>query len=194
MVRTRSIPNSYSYLFSRCRPLDACPELSSSTIELSIRPRPLPPYWDDSTAPLLFAAHSYSGNDEKSLAISRLALAFHPMMKVFVRHHLATRQTGTRRLPPWMVLFGLVYDTRGFQTIAFYPTWDGDWQPRAVTVGSQGRMMFTPYICQRLRLVACLQGIQAHYTSVLQHLQSWPGYAAAARECSRLLPLAPTLA
>ena len=178
--------------------MDACPELSSSAIELSIRPRPFPPYWDDSTAPLLFAAQSYADEDEndRSLAIARLALAFHPMMKVFVRHHLATRQTRTKQLPPWMVLFGLVYDTWGFETIAFYPTWDGDWQPRAVTLSalSHSELIFSPREYHRLELVARLQGIQAHYMSVLQHLQSWSGYAAAARESSKLLPLVPALA
>lgn len=142
------------------------------------------------TSPLLFAAQSFYVEGSRALAVSRLAVAFHPMIRIFVSYHLVTRKTPCDMLPLSMLLFGLVYNDRKVSTMAFYPTWDGNWQPRASGVyhlsmpiergGSR---------VARISLLLCLHAIHAHCMSVLMHLQLWPGYAAAARECSNLLPL-----
>ncbi|CCA72971.1 hypothetical protein PIIN_06926 [Serendipita indica DSM 11827] len=158
-------------------------ESTSPTVELSTRPPPLSSHWDNATSPLLFAAQPYLEDDaeSRSRAISILSAAFHPMINIFVHCHLATRQSQTKELPPWMVLFGVIYDKYMVEIIAFYPTWDGSWQPRALTSGDLRMTLWKDSPRGQLPLVMCLRKIQNHYTSVMRHLQSWPGYDAAVR-------------
>ena len=162
-------------------------------------------YWDDATAPILFAVERYSDvdadtHDARDAAATRLAVVFHPMMRLLLEYYLTHRTANNEPMPEWMVLFGVVVDDKsGYEAVAFYPTWHPVREPSTgqpvgwgatALVGDiqySDMMLQNPY--RRFPPVETLNLLQAHNMVTLGHLQSWPGYRSAAhRYASSLAP------
>jgi hypothetical protein len=142
--------------------------------------------------PLLFAAQRMERGP--SQAIFQLALAFQPMMTLFILYYLDTRTHPGEPMPHWMVLFGAVYHEGGLLVRAYHPSFNIATSPsgRSNCVSGWGAhtlalskhyttMSKQPW--ERGPTLEILRTIQGHCNIVLEHLQQWDGYD---RACERV--------
>ncbi|CCA74222.1 hypothetical protein PIIN_08175 [Serendipita indica DSM 11827] len=74
----------------------------------------------DSDVVLCAAEWAHKAEDVQDVVAS-LAEIFQPTMQRFVRQYLDTRCTPEDVMPPWMTVFGIVYNYSGLLLYAFYP-------------------------------------------------------------------------
>jgi hypothetical protein len=145
--------------------------------------------------PLLFAAQ-HIGRDP-CRAIEQLALAFQPMMTLFILYYLDTRAHAEEPMPYWMVLFGAVYHENGLLVQAYYPSFNvatsplddsscvSGWGAHTLGLWCKNYLYSTMSTEQwgRGPSLEILRTIQGHCNVVLEHLQQWDGYD---RACERI--------
>ncbi|CCA71129.1 hypothetical protein PIIN_05064 [Serendipita indica DSM 11827] len=157
--------------------------------------------WAEIAAPIVFAAEIYSGEELLKGAISRLALVFHPIMKILLEYYLSPRVADDHPMLKWMFLFGVIYDeSAGYELVAFIPTWHynrilSTGQPcgwgasaRLCNSGFASKMMQESAGCRVQRLEK-LYFAQAHNLKVSNHLQKWPGKLYVKHELLRSIAL-----
>jgi hypothetical protein len=149
--------------------------------------------WQDDFSPLLFAAQHRGENT--GYAAKQLAMAFQPMMMLFVLYHLDCRRSVDEPLPSWMVLYGAVYDEHGLTIHAHTPHFsrprksadivsDWGWGSASVSIRHDYPSIVHKEPNGRGSFFATLNRIQGHCTHVLEKLQAWDGYE---RAVSRIL-------
>jgi hypothetical protein len=145
--------------------------------------------------PLLFAAQRMGRRPYQ--AIEQLALAFQPMMTLFVLYYLDTRTNPGESMPHWMVLFGAVYSENGLFLQAYHPSFNATLSPLEGSNRVSGwgahtlRLCNEQYLCcamnkeqwRRGPALEILRTVQGHCNVVLEHLQQWDGYD---RACERI--------
>jgi hypothetical protein len=124
-------------------------------------------------------------------AVHRLAVAFQPMMTLFILYYLDTRKHQDELLPAWMFLFGAVYDWTGWSLWAFYPSFrppitldngdDWGWGTDVWSMRYHGSLDGEARF--RGPSVQTLYRIQGHCAHVLECLLCWVGYE---RMCGRV--------
>jgi hypothetical protein len=145
--------------------------------------------------PLLFAAQRRGGRPRQ--AFEQLALAFQPMMTLFILYYLDTRTHPGEPMPYWMVLFGAAYNENGLLLRAYHPSFNIAMSPLEDSKGVSGWGAHSLELCYEQYLhsamsteqwargpsLEILRTIQGHCSVVLQHLQQWDGYD---RACERI--------
>jgi hypothetical protein len=138
--------------------------------------------------PLLFAAQR-SGIRPRQ-AVEQLALAFQPMMTLFILYYLDTRANPEEPMPHWMVLFGAVYNENGLLLQAYHPSFNMTMAPSEGSNRGSGwgahtlELSHEQYLHYAMRKeqwgrgpsLEILRTIQGHCNVVLEHLQQWDGY------------------
>jgi hypothetical protein len=116
-----------------------------------------------------------------------LAGAFHATLIILILYYLDTRQSIEDRLPPWMIVYGIVYNKTGFLIRQHCPIYYQKDDERR-QAGSYGWGAITFPICYfdnaftnppgpRPRALAALQRLSGHAQHILEKLQNWEGYA-----------------
>jgi hypothetical protein len=134
--------------------------------------------------PLLFAAQS--SREGTRQAVEQLALAFQPMMTLFILYYLDTRTHPGEAMPHWMVLFGVVYREDGLFVQAYHPSFNitlppsedsncvSGWGAHSLQLWRQ-QYLYSVMITEQWRrgpALEILRTIQGHCNVVLEHLHS----------------------
>jgi hypothetical protein len=149
--------------------------------------------WHEDLCPLLFAAQLHHQSRSNSMARRALASVFRPMMLLFLIYFLDTRKSVSDIMPPWMVLFGIVYTENGVDVyshrLCFIPAThpdipveeDGEWRGVSWHINDFHYQAFLEPPSARGQLLCTLNRIQGHCRYVLSQLKAWDGYERAAR-------------
>jgi hypothetical protein len=136
--------------------------------------------------PLLYAAQ-YEKGDRLS-ATHKLAIAFQPMMMLFILYYLDTRTRRDEPMPAWMFLFGAVYNDTGFTHHIYHPVFRPPAQIRHVPAHDWGwgavqadfrvcKYNVTTFPALGMSIpLAALDRVQGHCRHVLECLSKWDGY------------------
>jgi hypothetical protein len=158
-------------------------------IDYTCRARKDAMVWQDDFSPLLFAAQH--GGDDTRHAAKQLAMAFQPMMTLFILYHLDCRRSKDEPLPSWMILYSAVYDEDGLTIHAHTPHFslphimpDWGWGAASLSIRHDYLSIIHKEPSARGGFFATLNRIQGHCTYVLEKLQAWGGYE---RAVSRIL-------
>jgi hypothetical protein len=136
--------------------------------------------------PLLLFAAQY--RDDSQTAFELLTKAFQPMMTLFILYYLDTRASREAFMPPWMVLFGIIYDEDGISVQSYFPSFKlppPTGQQQSVDIGwTANAWTVTTAECDTMRrapnrrgaMVSLLVRLQGHCRYVLEQLRQWDGY------------------
>lgn len=111
-------------------------------------------------------------------------------MTLFILYYLDTRSTLDEPMPPWLVLFGAIYDGDGLYHQACYPSFEPrpkssstawGWGVKAVILDRDGQGALSNHTQTRGIILAELYRIQGHCIYVLERLKTWDGYDRACR-------------
>jgi hypothetical protein len=169
--------------------------MQTPIIDYTCRARPVSLGQNQKFQPLLFAAQCMGRGPRQ--ATEQLALAFQPMMTLFILYYLDTRVHAGEPMPHWMILFGAVYHEEGLMIQAYHPSFNIALSPLEDSSCVSGwgahslELWYEQYLhCamtteqwRRGPTLEILRTIQGHCNVVLEHLQQWDGYD---RACERI--------
>jgi hypothetical protein len=129
--------------------------------------------------------------DNKKTAVEILARSFQPMITLFILYYLDSRTSLDEEMPWWMVLFGVVYDEKGFSIQSFYPAFTPSspccqtqgWGASSTTVTDFYQDIMQRPPDERSPPLSILYRVQGHCRFVYEQLSKWEGLE---RTCRRL--------
>ncbi|PVF91634.1 hypothetical protein CPB86DRAFT_878406 [Serendipita vermifera] len=154
-------------------------------VDVACIPHPRSLQWSTCITPVLLAAQYEDGDRRHAAEI--LAQAFHCTIIIFILYYLDSRLTESDPIPPWMILFGVIYNERGFIVQGYHPTvnFRGDipspgnysfkWAACSREIADFDRsFQFGP--ASRSRSLAAILRIHSHTRYIMKKLKNWSGY------------------